>query len=270
MDAAYMKKKPESDKQKRGKRAAARPAPAPLLDDERLELDYRAGIKSIRQIAREAGISEGALRKKAKVNDWTRDLSGRVLAKADHLVRTDAVRTSVRSAHKVQEKEVVEANAQAVADVILSHRRDIQRTIQLVVSMRDTLEQLSDPDLKTNLEALGELMRAPDEKGVDKLYAVYTAVIELPSCVKMVKMLSESLRILIDSQRKAFGIDDKYDPNQPNGQAGGLGFTAQGGKPLTDAERAVRLARILSAGGDTTALLAHLQKKPAAYVNHSD
>mgnify|MGYP001581759619 CR=1 FL=1 len=41
---------------------------------ERIELDYRAGIKSLRQIAAEQGISEGAIRKRAKRDDWSRDL----------------------------------------------------------------------------------------------------------------------------------------------------------------------------------------------------
>ena len=45
-------------------------------DWERIELDYRAGIKSLRQIADEGGITEGAIRKRAKRDAWERDLSG--------------------------------------------------------------------------------------------------------------------------------------------------------------------------------------------------
>jgi len=39
---------------------------------ECIELNYRAGIKSLRQIAGEQGISEGAIRKRAKRDDWSR------------------------------------------------------------------------------------------------------------------------------------------------------------------------------------------------------
>ena len=47
------------------------------VDWERIELDYRAGIKTLRQIAGENGITEGAIRKRAKRDDWDRDLSHR-------------------------------------------------------------------------------------------------------------------------------------------------------------------------------------------------
>lgn len=41
-----------------------------------IEGDYRSGKKSLRDIAGEHGISEGAIRKKAKAGCWLRDPSG--------------------------------------------------------------------------------------------------------------------------------------------------------------------------------------------------
>jgi len=52
--------------------AAGTGAPA---DWERIELDYRAGIKTLRQIADEHGITHGAVNKRAKRDGWERDLS---------------------------------------------------------------------------------------------------------------------------------------------------------------------------------------------------
>ena len=46
-------------------------------DWERIELDYRAGIKTLRQIADEHGITHGAINKRARRNGWERDLSHR-------------------------------------------------------------------------------------------------------------------------------------------------------------------------------------------------
>ncbi|WP_454723693.1 hypothetical protein [Delftia acidovorans] len=57
---------------------------------ERIEPDYSAGIKSLRQIAAEQGISEEAIRKRAKLDDWSRDLLERIQDKAEQLVRKDA------------------------------------------------------------------------------------------------------------------------------------------------------------------------------------
>ena len=59
------------------KPAAAKKVPAGEVapDWERIELDYRAGIKTLRQIADENGISHGAINKRAKRDGWERDLS---------------------------------------------------------------------------------------------------------------------------------------------------------------------------------------------------
>ena len=51
------------------------PVQAKPTDWERIELDYRAGIKTLRQIADENGITHGAINKRAKRDGWERDLS---------------------------------------------------------------------------------------------------------------------------------------------------------------------------------------------------
>lgn len=47
-------------------------------DWERIEADYRAGIKTLRQIADDHGITHGAINKRAKRDGWSRDLSARL------------------------------------------------------------------------------------------------------------------------------------------------------------------------------------------------
>jgi len=41
-----------------------------------IEGDFRAGVKSLREIANEHGLTEGAIRKRAKRDGWLRDPSG--------------------------------------------------------------------------------------------------------------------------------------------------------------------------------------------------
>lgn len=156
------------------KNAAGKAAP----DWERIELDYRAGIKSLRQIADDHGISEGAVRKRAKRDDWTRDLSGRIQDKAEQLVRKEAVRSLVRTDGAITERVLVEVNAQAAADIRLSHRRDIARSKGVANGLLDELEDGA------------------------QMY-------ELDARVKMAKMLAETLRITVDMERQAFGMDAK-------------------------------------------------------------
>ncbi|ADU99431.1 hypothetical protein [Alicycliphilus denitrificans] len=197
-------------------------------DWERIELDYRAGIKTLRQIADEHGITHGAINKRAKRDGWERDLSGKIQAKADALVSKAAVSSEVSKESKIAEKLVIDANAQAVAEVRLAHRRDIQRARRLTNALLDELEQETDRDTLEQLKKLGELMFEPDEKtGRDRLNELYQAVISLPERSKTMKTLAESLQKLVDMERAAFGMD-KDQPREADPLAALLARIATG------------------------------------------
>lgn len=181
--------------------------PKPKADWERIELDYRAGVKTLRQIAEEHGITHGAVNKRAKVQGWGRDLSAKIHARADALVSKAAVSSEVSKESKIAEKVVVEANAHAVADVRLAHRRDIQRARKLTNALLDELEQQTDPETLQLLRELGELLRSEDDAGRDKLNDMYQVVLSLPERSKTMKVLAESLQKLVDMERTAFGMD---------------------------------------------------------------
>ena len=186
-----------------------KPGSTAAPDWDRIELDYRAGIKPLRTIAGEHGITDGAIRKRAKRDGWTRDLAKRIQAKADELVRKEAVRSEVRTEKAASERQVIEANAIAVADVRLAHRQDIHRSRRIVMSLLDELEQQTGSDTAAMLEQLGELLRTEDKNGQDKLNDLYHKLISLPGRAKTMKDLGESLRVLVALERQAFGLDDK-------------------------------------------------------------
>lgn len=56
------------------------------IDWEKIEFDYRAGVKSLREIGDLYGCTEGAIRKRAKRDGWERDLAARIKAKADAVI----------------------------------------------------------------------------------------------------------------------------------------------------------------------------------------
>lgn len=119
------------------------------IDWEKIELDYRAGIKTLRQIADEHGISNPAILKRAKRDDWVRDLSAKIDKKADELVSKNLVSKEVSKTQKIAEKEIIDANAQAIAEIRLSHRKDFVRfksTIESLQKELDELNKLKDPD----------------------------------------------------------------------------------------------------------------------------
>jgi len=175
------------------------------VDWERIEADYRAGIKSVREIADAAGVSHTAINKRAKVNSWPRDLGGKIKAKADALVSKALVSSEVSNAAKVSEKLTVDVESEVQARIRIGHRKDIGRYRTLCMSLLAELEaQTADVPA---LIHLGELLRSEDDKGVDKLNDIYRAVIGLPERTKTLKALSESLKVLIALEREAFGIE---------------------------------------------------------------
>lgn len=179
------------------------------VDWERIELDYRAGIKTLRQIAEEHGITHGAINKRAKRDGWERDLEVKIQAKADALVSKAAVSSEVSTDTKIRERAVIDANAQAVADVRLGHRKDVHRARGLMNRLMDELEQQTDPATLAKLQELAAAVVSPDEKpGRDRFSELLEAVISLPERSKTMKMMVESLQKLVDMERQAYGIRD--------------------------------------------------------------
>lgn len=176
-------------------------------DWERIELDYRAGIKTLRQIADENGISHTLVARKAKQQDWVRDLSAKINAKADAIVSKASVSSGVTMETPVAERQIVDANANKIADVRLAHRHDIHRNRAIVARLMDELEAQVGPENAALLADLGDMLRNPDESGQDKLNDLYRRIISLPERAKTAKTLAETLRITVDMERQAFGMD---------------------------------------------------------------
>lgn len=220
--------------------AGSTPAPATAkaktsADWDAVERDYRAGLLSVREIAASHGLSHTAINKRAKAHSWARDLQAKILAKADELVSRREVSDTVSKEALATERQIIEANAERIAQVRGEHRADIGRARTLVLSLLGELEAETG-DLET-FRSLGEMMAKPDEKGVDKLNEAYHKAISMPQRVSSVKALTEALKNLVALEREAYGIAAANQPTDPP-PADAL--------PLNEAAR--RMAYILSAG----------------------
>jgi hypothetical protein len=213
------------------------------VDWERIELDYRAAIKTLRQIADEHGITHGAINKRAKRDGWERDLTQKIHAKAEALVSKAAVSSEVSKEARAAEKLVIDGNAQAVADVRLGQRRDIQRARSLCLTLLEELElQTTRPELFEEIEqALAERPAGEQLSSAarSKLLDGMNRAMSLAGRTSTMRSLAESLRLLVGLERQAWGIKDDAEGGDMPGQLGG--------RELTDAERAVRMARMLAA-----------------------
>ena len=180
-----------------------------VIDWEKIELDYRTGIKSLRQIASEHDIAESGIRRRAKSYEWVRDLSAKIKAKADDIVRKESVRSEVRTENRISEKQTIDDNAQLTAGIRLSHRKDISRARSISMKLFDELELMVGAENVNLLQQLGELLYSPDEKGMDKLNDLYMKIINLPNRVKAIKELSDTMKTLVALERQAYGLDDE-------------------------------------------------------------
>lgn len=185
-------------------------------DWEAIESAYRAGVMSIREIASQYEITHQAISKRAKKEGWERDLKAKVKARAENLVAKREVASLVATEKAISERQLIEANAEVIANVRMEHRGDIRRARELTNTLFDELSaECADVPA---LRKLGELMFSPDDNGRDKLNEIYHSIISLPERVKSAKALSETLKNLVGLERQAYGLDDA----QPNKTASQL------------------------------------------------
>lgn len=147
-----------------------------IIDWEGIEREYRAGVRSLREIGTDFEITHGAIRKRAEKDGWVRDLGAKIRARADALVSKEAVSSLVSAVSKVAEKEIVEANATMQAQIRREHRTDIQKTKKIANKLLDVLEaeKVDSGNLKEHASIL--------------------------------KQLADTQRVVVTLEREAFGI----------------------------------------------------------------
>jgi len=191
--------------------ATSKDAPArKSVDYERIEPDWRAGIKSPGQLATEytaatgQSVSRVAIIKHFEKLKVPRDLKARIQAKADSLVAASLVTGAVSDETKARDSEIVAAGAIRSATIQLSQRTDIARARKLAMGLLAELEAQTG-NLPGMVE-LGQILRAPNERGSDELNDLYRSVISLPERTKTMKALAETLKHLIGLEREAYGL----------------------------------------------------------------
>lgn len=112
----------------------------PRTDWEEIEREYRAGQISLRAIAAAHGITEGAIRKKAKAERWQRALAGKVReAVREKLLRDDSGTQDGTQKQRATDEEVIEGAALRGLAVVTSHRKDLQQLHGLKRVLADRL-----------------------------------------------------------------------------------------------------------------------------------
>lgn len=179
-------------------------------DWEAIERAYRAGLLSIREIASAHGITHGAINKRAKRDGWERDLKAKIKAKADALVSKRSVSTEVSTKTPDTEREIIELNAEVIANIRMAHRGDISRSRRLTNKLLDELESLTD-EQGTIKELIDQLKDGDHEDGdaMADVLALAKKMSALPARTKTMKELAETLKTLVALERQAYDLDVK-------------------------------------------------------------
>lgn len=208
----------------------------------RLEVDYRAGVLTIREIGLKHGMSHVMVLKHARAANppWERDLKSRIKAKADDIVNKITANSEASARGEItvpvtetlagnrpvvteqDEAEVVQVNAMAQAQVRLRHRDAIKRFRVLALRLLCEIEAQTElvPHFGTLREKLDQALRAnPEDVSALLARSDVEALLSTPTRVKPLKDLAEVLRTLIALEREAFGIAaikaDEEPPKPP-------------------------------------------------------
>lgn len=183
------------------------------VDWDGMEPLYRAGIIPLAKLGEEYGCSDAAIVKHAKVAGWTRSLQAKIQAKAAAKVSAAQVSGKVSELTKVREGQIVEANAEIVAQADLINRKDVLLALAVSRSQLEEVATLCEPDLRGRLIALGEACEIKGDKP-DKANELYHYIISLAGRVKLSKEIAAAHGVYIPMQRKILKLDEEGDKSQ--------------------------------------------------------
>lgn len=181
-----------------------------------IKRQYRIGMKSTREIARESTakgrkVSHVRITQRIQAEGWTRDLKAEVRARVGAELAVDALNTLNRDG--ATDEEVIGAAATQGVEVIRAHRSDIAKSRRVESMLMDQLEDAT-RDVR-ELEGLIAVETAPAQDATTKDREDATArrqrlmrLIGLPQRVTIYKDLVQAQRHRIGLERQAYNLND--------------------------------------------------------------
>ena len=184
-----------------------------------IEIHFRAGVRPLRSIGEEFGVSHVAIKKHADKNGWARDLKQKIDEGVKAAVTKAAVTKSVTTVTKVSEDVVVAANVEIIASAELVQRADVILGLDVNRAMLQEVATLCNPRFTSLLEALAD---AYDESGpgpsgawkTDRANEMYRYIISLGGRAKTAKDIAASHTAYINTQRKVLRMEDEANKGE--------------------------------------------------------
>ena len=184
-------------------------------DWEAIERDYRTGKPTTRELSAKYGPSHSAISRRAKAENWQKDLRA-VIRDA---TAAAVIRESVATAAIQDATETVRVAAEIGKDVILRHRSELRdaRTVanELLAELKAATRLAEHRELLVQIIA-GEGAEASD---IAAARSAVAKALGLGSRVTSIKALADALTKLHTAERQAFDLDDTGESPPPLAEA---------------------------------------------------
>ena len=174
------------------------------VDWEAVERDYRTGKYSLRELESMHGISYAGISRKAKALGWTKDLREAIKQATDAALLHEAVTKAQKDV-----TQTVVVTAEINKQVILGHREGLGRLTAINEKLLSQIEQAAEQ--LPELVAVIEMVRQPDENGIDRANDMMRKAMSRSALVDDLKKLTEVNERVRKGEREAFGLDERAD-----------------------------------------------------------
>jgi hypothetical protein len=171
------------------------------IDWIKVEGLFRAGVLSIRDIARQCHLSECAIRRRATIEEWKRDLAPKVKASTRERLIVELAGGVVGT-----DEETVEKAALTQVNVVREHKKTISAarslTMQLIAELSETTTNIGEIENTLDMESEHSRRRAAMKRAVS-----------LASRAATMRDLATACRTWVGLERQAFSIvEEKTSP----------------------------------------------------------
>ena len=190
------------------RKSATAPAKRKKVDWPAVERDYRTGKFTLRELEAKHGVDNAQIARRKKAEGWTQDLSDAVRAATNAQLMSALVSTEVSNAQQNVSTTIMAA-AEVKTQIILGHRRGLSRITRTKETLLDQIEQAA--MLMPDLADVIEMVRQPDDNGVDKANDALRKAMSRSGLVDDLKKLAEIDERVRKGEREAFNITGPTD-----------------------------------------------------------
>lgn len=184
------------------------------VDWEAVERDFRTAKFTLRELGEKHQVTHTTIGRRAEREGWSKDLQQAIRQATNAKLIAEAVQQKCTTAQQ-DATETVIAAAEINAHVILKHRAGLRRLGDVKDVLIDQIEQAAKN--LPNLAELIEMVRQPDDNGVDKANDALRRAMSRSGLVDDLKKLAEIDERVRKGEREAFaiGADSDGDENNP-------------------------------------------------------